>query len=152
MLSIGRDRLINAGFCQNISYVQANAEQLPFATNYFNLTTIGFGLRNVTHKDKALAEMFRVLKPGGKAIVLEFSTPTVKPVNKLYDFYSFKILPKIGKLVAKDEASYQYLSESIRMHPDQDSLKIMMEKAGFDKVNYHNLSAGIVAVHIGYKY
>ncbi|MAZ38810.1 MAG: bifunctional demethylmenaquinone methyltransferase/2-methoxy-6-polyprenyl-1,4-benzoquinol methylase UbiE [Legionellales bacterium] len=152
MLSIGRDRLINAGYFKNIYYVQANAECLPFANDYFNLITIGFGLRNVTHKDKALAEMHRVLKPGGKAIILEFSKPTIEPVNKIYDFYSFKILPKIGKLVAKDEASYQYLSESIRMHPDQVTLQSMMEKVGFEDVAYHNLSAGIVAVHIGHKY
>lgn len=152
MLSIGRDRLLDNGLTHPIHYVQANAEVLPFPSNYFNLITIAFGLRNVTHKDKALAEMYRVLKPGGKAIVLEFSKPTLEPVNKLYDLYSFKILPKIGKYVAKDEASYQYLAESIRMHPDQETLKQLMLTAGFDKVEYHNLSAGIVAAHVGYKY
>jgi len=152
MLLAGRDRLIDQGICHPINYVQANAEALPFPDNYFNIITIGFGLRNVTDKDKALAEMFRVLKPGGKVIVLEFSKPRSKPLNKIYDLYSFKVLPKIGKFVAKDENSYQYLAESIRMHPDQETLKTMMQTAGFDEVIYHNLSAGIVAVHIGYKY
>lgn len=152
MLSVGRDRLIDEGFCQNISYVQANAESLPFVSNDFNIITIGFGLRNVTHKEKALQEMFRCVKPGGKAIVLEFSKPVVKPLNPIYDLYSFKILPKLGKIIAKDADSYQYLAESIRMHPDQETLKQMMLDAGFDKVEYHNLSGGIVAVHVGYKY
>lgn len=152
MLAIGRERLLNTGLVNAIHYVQANAEVLPFATNHFNLITIAFGLRNVTCKDKALAEMYRVLKPGGKAIVLEFSKPILEPITKIYDLYSFKILPKIGKFVAKDEASYQYLAESIRMHPDQESLKQLMLTAGFDSVNYHNLSAGIVAAHVGYKY
>jgi len=109
-------------------------------------------LRNVTHKEKALAEMYRCLKPGGKAIVLEFSKPVVKPLNPIYDLYSFKILPKLGKIIAKDADSYQYLAESIRMHPDQETLKQMMQTAGFDKVEYHNLTGGIVAVHVGYKY
>ena len=152
MLSVGRDRLIDQGICHNINYVQANAESLPFANNDFNIITIGFGLRNVTHKEKALAEMYRCLKPGGKAIVLEFSKPVVKPLNPIYDLYSFKILPKLGKIIAKDADSYQYLAESIRMHPDQETLKQMMQTAGFDKVEYHNLTGGIVAVHVGYKY
>ena len=152
MLSVGRDRLIDQGFYQNINYVQANAESLPFADNDFNIITIAFGLRNVTHKDKALKEMFRCIKPGGKVIVLEFSKPAIKPLNPIYDLYSFKILPKLGKLIAKDADSYQYLAESIRMHPDQETLKQMMLTAGFDSVEYHNLSGGIVAVHVGQKY
>lgn len=152
MLSVGRDRLIDTGICQNIHYVQANAESLPFADNDFNIITIAFGLRNVTHKDNALKEMFRCVKPGGKVIVLEFSKPVIKPLNPIYDLYSFKILPKLGKIIAKDADSYQYLAESIRMHPDQETLKKMMLTAGFDSVEYHNLSGGIVAVHVGYKY
>lgn len=152
MLEAGRDRLIDKGIINNIEFVQANAECLPFADDCFNCVTIAFGLRNVTDKEAALKEMFRVTKPGGRAMVLEFSKPQSVFMNKAYDAYSFKLLPKIGKYVAKDEASYQYLAESIRMHPDQETLKTMMEAAGFDEVIYHNLTDGVVALHIGYKY
>lgn len=152
MLEAGRDRLIDNGIIKNVEFVQANAECLPFADDCFNCVTIAFGLRNVTDKDAALREMFRVTKPGGRAMVLEFSKPQSDFMNKAYDAYSFKLLPKIGKYIAKDEASYQYLAESIRMHPDQETLKTMMETAGFDEVKYHNLTDGVVALHIGYKY
>lgn len=152
MLAAGRDRLIDKGIINNVEFVQANAECLPFADDSFNCVTIAFGLRNVTDKDAALKEMFRVTKPGGRAMVLEFSKPQSELMNKVYDAYSFKLLPKIGKYIAKDEASYQYLAESIRMHPDQETLKTMMQDAGFDEVKYHNLTDGVVALHIGYKY
>jgi demethylmenaquinone methyltransferase / 2-methoxy-6-polyprenyl-1,4-benzoquinol methylase len=152
MLAAGRDRLIDKGMINNIEFVQANAECLPFADDRFNCVTIAFGLRNVTDKDAALREMYRVTKPGGRTMVLEFSKPKTDLVSKIYDLYSFKILPKIGKYVANDETSYQYLAESIRMHPDQETLKTMMQTAGFDEVEYHNLTDGIVALHIGYKY
>jgi len=148
MLRVGRDRLINAGFALPNSL--CDAEQLPFASDSFNLVTVAFGLRNMTHKDRALAEMTRVLKPGGRLLVLEFSR-VHESLTKLYDVYSFNILPVLGKYVAKDEASYRYLAESIRMHPDQDTLKKMMEEAGLSRVEYFNLSAGIVAVHKGVK-
>lgn len=151
MLSVGRDRLTDKGALGNIDFVQANAECLPFPDNHFDLITIAFGLRNVTDKDAALRSMNRVLKPGGKLLVLEFSKPTVKALNPIYDTYSFKILPFIGKLVTNDADSYRYLAESIRMHPDQDTLKEMMSKAGFVNCDYFNLSAGIVALHRGYK-
>ena len=152
MLRTGRDRLIDHGLTGNIRYAQVNAECLPFADNSFDCVSIGFGLRNVTDKDAALRSMYRVLKPGGRLIVLEFSHPTDKLTEKLYDFYSFKLLPKIGGLVAKDEDSYRYLAESIRMHPEQDELKRMMEQAGFERCEYFNMTQGIVAVHRGYKF
>lgn len=152
MLQAGRDRLIDNGIINNVDYVQADAECLPFANDSFNCVTIAFGLRNVTNKEAALAEMCRVTKPGGRTLVLEFSKPQTEIINKVYDAYSFNVLPKIGKLVTNDENSYQYLAESIRMHPDQETLKTMMQDAGFDEVNYHNLTDGIVALHIGYKY
>jgi len=152
MLKVGREKLRNKGLVNNIRYVQANAEALPFPDNYFDLITIGFGLRNVTHKDQALASMYRALKPGGRLLVLEFSKPTNVVMSKLYDFYSFKVLPKMGQLVAKDSNSYQYLAESIRMHPDQETLKAMMETVGFEQVTYHNLTQGVVALHRGFKF
>ena len=152
MLAVGRDRLIDAGISDNIQFVQVNAEQLPFVSNYFHCITIGFGLRNVTDKEAALNAMFRVLKPGGKVMILEFSTPTLPGLKPLYDWYSFNVIPKIGQCLANDADSYQYLAESIRMHPDQETLKQMLEQAGFEDCYYHNLSGGIVALHIGYKY
>ncbi|WP_435931153.1 bifunctional demethylmenaquinone methyltransferase/2-methoxy-6-polyprenyl-1,4-benzoquinol methylase UbiE [Moraxella bovoculi] len=151
MLEVGRTRLINAG-CNNVDFVLANAETLePFENNSFDLVTISFGLRNVTDKQKALEAMHRVLKPGGRLLVLEFSKPVFKPLSKAYDLYSFTALPVMGKIVAGDAQSYQYLAESIRMHPDQATLKDMMEKAGFVNCDYHNLTGGIVAVHRGFK-
>jgi len=151
MLSIGRDRLIDSGVSGNIHYVQANAEMLPFRDNYFDCISIGFGLRNVTDKDAALRSMYRILKPGGRLLVLEFSKPVLPGLGKMYDLYSFKFLPAMGKLIARDADSYQYLAESIRMHPDQDTLKGMMQQAGFERCEYHNLTGGIVALHKGYK-
>ncbi|TAL60551.1 MAG: bifunctional demethylmenaquinone methyltransferase/2-methoxy-6-polyprenyl-1,4-benzoquinol methylase UbiE [Legionella sp.] len=152
MLKVGRDRLLNEGLFKNIDFVQGNAQCLPFADNSFHCITMGFGLRNVTDKEEALRSMYRVCKPGGKLMVLEFSTPTFPGLKPVYDWYSFNILPKIGKLFAQDESSYQYLAESIRMHPDQEALKKMIENAGFEECHYHNLSGGIVALHIAYKY
>lgn len=152
MLNVGRDKLRDLGLVNNIDYVQANAEALPFADNSFDIISIGFGLRNVTDKDAALRSMYRVLKPGGRLLVLEFSKPEYEWLSKVYDLYSFKLLPAIGGLVANDKESYQYLAESIRMHPDQDTLKKMMETAGFEHVSYHNLTGGIVALHKGYKF
>lgn len=152
MLNIGRDKLRDMGIVGNVSYVQANAEELPFPDDYFDFITIGFGLRNVTDKNKALRSMFRVLKPGGRLLVLEFSKPIIKPLSKIYDLYSFYLLPKIGKIIANDEESYRYLAESIRMHPDQETLKEMMEEAGFEQTKYFNLTGGIVALHRGYKF
>ncbi len=152
MLRTGRNRLIDRGLVDNIQYAQVNAECLPFADNTFDCVCIGFGLRNVTDKDAALRSMTRVLKPGGRVIVLEFSHPTDKITEKVYDFYSFKLLPKIGAVVAKDEDSYRYLAESIRMHPKQDELKQMMENAGLERCEYFNLTQGIVAIHRGYKF
>ncbi|MFN7096797.1 MAG: bifunctional demethylmenaquinone methyltransferase/2-methoxy-6-polyprenyl-1,4-benzoquinol methylase UbiE [Gammaproteobacteria bacterium] len=152
MLACGRDRLIDEGIVNNIQYVQANAECLPFPDNYFDCVTIAFGLRNVTHKELALASMYRVIKPGGKVMVLEFSKPLFGPLAKIYDTYSFSVLPRLGKLVANDEQSYRYLAESIRMHPDQETLKQMILAAGFDDCRLHNFSGGIVALHIGLKY
>lgn len=151
MLKVGRDKLRNLGVANNVSYVQANAEALPFPDNHFDVITIGFGLRNVTDKDMALREMQRVLKPGGQARVLEFSEVTADWFKPIYDFHSFKVLPKLGKLFAGDADSYQYLAESIRKHPPQAELKAMMEAAGFARCDYRNLSAGIVAIHTGYK-
>jgi demethylmenaquinone methyltransferase/2-methoxy-6-polyprenyl-1,4-benzoquinol methylase len=152
MLKMGREKLRNLGIVGNVSYVQANAEALPFPDNYFDCITISFGLRNVTEKEKALRSMFRVLKPGGRLLVLEFSKPVLKPLSKAYDTYSFHILPRIGELVAHDAESYRYLAESIRMHPDQETLKGMMAGAGFENVTYHNLTGGIVALHRGFKF
>ncbi len=152
MLQVGKKRLIDRGLFNNIECIQANAEELPFAEDAFDCIIIGFGLRNVTDKEKALRAMYRVLKPGRRAVVLEFSKPTSSSLQKLYDAYSFKVLPKLGEWVAQDPASYRYLAESIRMHPDQDTLKQMMLTSGFDKVDVHNLTGGIVAVHRGYKY
>ncbi len=151
MLNVGRDRLIDRGLTNNLAYVQADAESLPFEDNYFDCITIAFGLRNVTHKELALASMLRILKPGGKLLVLEFSKPRNPLLSKAYDAYSFNILPKVGKLVADDEESYRYLAESIRMHPDQETLKQMMLDAGFNRVDYYNMTGGIVALHKGYK-
>ncbi len=152
MLSVGRDRLLDQGQLTGIDIIQADAEALPFADNYFDRIIIGFGLRNVTLKENALSEMQRVLKPGGCALVLEFSKVTLPLLEKMYDFYSFKLLPKIGKLIANDADSYRYLAESIRRHPDQQTLQQMMIDAGFEDCSYHNLSAGVVAVHRGWKY
>jgi demethylmenaquinone methyltransferase / 2-methoxy-6-polyprenyl-1,4-benzoquinol methylase len=151
MLDQGRARMADRGLIGNVKYVQVDAEAIPFDDNMFDCVTIGFGLRNVTNKQQALNEMFRILKPGGRALVLEFSHPRGEPLKWAYDIYSFKILPLIGKVVAKDEASYQYLAESIRMHPDQETLREMMQQAGFERCDYHNLTGGVVAVHRGYK-
>jgi demethylmenaquinone methyltransferase / 2-methoxy-6-polyprenyl-1,4-benzoquinol methylase len=148
MLREGRNRLIDAGV--NLPTLVCDAEHLPFADASFDLVTVAFGLRNMTHKDVALSEMNRVLKPGGKLLVLEFSK-IAKPLEKIYDWYSFKVLPRIGKLVANDDASYQYLAESIRMHPGQEELKTMMRKGGFGHVDYHNMAGGVVALHVGIK-
>jgi demethylmenaquinone methyltransferase/2-methoxy-6-polyprenyl-1,4-benzoquinol methylase len=150
MLQQGRSRLIDAGVSGNVTIAQVDAQSLPFADGSFDCITMAFGLRNVTDKDRALKSMFRVLKPGGKAMILEFSEPN-KAIKPAYDLYSFKVLPTIGKLVAGDSDSYQYLAESIRMHPDQETLKTMMEAAGFERCRFHNLAAGIVALHIGYR-
>lgn len=152
MLQVGRDKLLNLGLLNNIQYVQANAQSLPFASNLFDCITIGFGLRNVTDKEEALRSMFRICKPGGKVMILEFSTPTLPGLKPVYDWYSFNILPKLGELFAQDAGSYQYLAESIRMHPGQEELKAMVERAGFEDCYYHNLSGGIVALHIARKY
>ncbi|MEW6445233.1 MAG: bifunctional demethylmenaquinone methyltransferase/2-methoxy-6-polyprenyl-1,4-benzoquinol methylase UbiE [Pseudomonadota bacterium] len=151
MLGRGRDRLLNDGFGAEAQAAQVNAETIPFADNCFDAVAIGFGLRNVTDKNAALAEMLRVLKPGGRALVLEFSQPRHDLMKKVYDIYSFKALPLMGKLVAGDAESYQYLAESIRMFPDQDTLKGMMEAAGFVQCDYLNMTDGIVALHWGYK-
>jgi len=151
MLSLGRDRMLDAGRVGNVRYAQIDAEVLPFPSGTFDCVTIGFGLRNVTRKEHALGEMRRVLRPGGRALVLEFSQPTTSPLKAAYDLYSFQLLPRLGRLVANDEASYRYLAESIRMHPDQATLKGMMEAADFERCDVHNLSGGIVAVHRGFK-
>ncbi len=152
MLEVGRGRLADRGLAGNVEFVQADAEDLPFPDNHFDCVSIAFGLRNVTHMDRALASMFRVLKPGGRLLVLEFSKPVLPGLGAIYDAYSFNILPKLGKLIANDEASYRYLVESIRKHPDQETLKGMIEQAGFERVHYFNLSGGIVALHKGYKF
>jgi demethylmenaquinone methyltransferase / 2-methoxy-6-polyprenyl-1,4-benzoquinol methylase len=149
MLQVGRDRLLNAGIL--CPALLCDAEKLPFPGDYFDVVTCAFGLRNMTHKDRALAEMQRVLRPGGRAIILEFSKVWA-PLKPAYDAYSFNVLPVLGKYVAKDEASYRYLAESIRMHPDQDTLKDMMTSAGFAKPEFYNLSGGVVAVHRGFKF
>lgn len=152
MLRVGRDRVIDAGRGGLVDFALANAESLSFADNSFDLVTMAFGLRNVTHKDKALAEIYRVLKPGGQAMILEFSKVTNPLMAKAYDVYSFNILPKMGKLIAQDADSYQYLAESIRMHPDQETLKQMMLTAGFDKAEFLNMTSGVVALHRGWKF
>ncbi|WKE65538.1 bifunctional demethylmenaquinone methyltransferase/2-methoxy-6-polyprenyl-1,4-benzoquinol methylase UbiE [Gallaecimonas kandeliae] len=152
MLNVGKEKLRNMGIVGNVRFVQANAECLPFPDNHFDLITIAFGLRNVTDKAAALKSMCRVLKPGGRLLVLEFSKPQSQLLTQAYDLYSFKVLPAMGKLVAGDSESYQYLAESIRMHPDQETLKSMMLDAGFDEVEYHNLTGGIVALHRGFKF
>ncbi|MCG6868937.1 MAG: bifunctional demethylmenaquinone methyltransferase/2-methoxy-6-polyprenyl-1,4-benzoquinol methylase UbiE [Gammaproteobacteria bacterium] len=150
MLEVGRTRLTDRGIAGNLSYVQADAERLPFAEGSFDCVTIAFGLRNVTHKDIALRSMLRVLRPGGRALVLEFSRPA-RWLSPFYDWYSFNVLPRLGSAVAGDAASYRYLAESIRKHPDQDSLLAQMREAGFTNSDYFNLSAGIVALHRGYR-
>ena len=150
MLETGRRRLLDKGISGNVSFVLANAEQLPFPDNRFDLATMAFGLRNVTDKQRALDALFRVLKPGGRLLVLEFSRP-VALLKPAYDFYSFRLLPKLGQLIANDAPSYRYLAESIRMHPNQQTLQGMLEQAGFERCDYHNLTGGIVAIHRGYK-
>jgi demethylmenaquinone methyltransferase/2-methoxy-6-polyprenyl-1,4-benzoquinol methylase len=150
MLRQGRTRLVDAGVAGNLSIAQVDAQNLPFADSTFNCITMAFGLRNVTDKDAALRSMFKTLRPGGKAMILEFSEPA-KAIKPAYDLYSFKVLPLLGKLVARDSDSYQYLAESIRVHPDQETLKSMMEEAGFERCRYQNLAGGIVALHIGYR-
>ncbi|GAA5194660.1 bifunctional demethylmenaquinone methyltransferase/2-methoxy-6-polyprenyl-1,4-benzoquinol methylase UbiE [Ferrimonas gelatinilytica] len=152
MLKVGRAKLQDNGVVGNVNYVQANAEALPFPDNHFDIITIAFGLRNVTDKAKALHSMQRVLKPGGKLLVLEFSKPQNELMQKAYDFYSFKIIPNMGAMIAGDKESYLYLSESIRMHPDQETLKNMMLEAGFDQADYVNMTNGVVALHRGYKF
>lgn len=151
MLNVGRDRLMDRGVAGKIEFIQADAQSLPFEDNSFDCISIGFGLRNVTDKDAALRSMYRVLKPGGRLLILEFSRPSFPGLDNIYDWYSFNVIPKIGKLVTDDEASYKYLVESIRKHPDQETLKNMMEQAGFNKTAYFNLSGGIVALHKGTK-
>ncbi len=151
MLKVGRNRLLDRGIARGLDWSQMDAESLPFPDKSFDCVTMAFGLRNVTHKDTALAEIHRVLKIGGRALVLEFSTLRAPLLRSLYDFHSFQVLPRIGKLIAGDASSYRYLAESIRKHPDQATLKVMMETAGFAKVDVRNLSAGIVAIHRGYR-
>ncbi|MAF83752.1 MAG: bifunctional demethylmenaquinone methyltransferase/2-methoxy-6-polyprenyl-1,4-benzoquinol methylase [Chromatiales bacterium] len=152
MLEQGRRRLVNDAIVGNVEIAQANAECLPFAADTFHCVTIGFGLRNVTDKDAALASMWRGLKPGGRLLILEFSKPALNFIEPLYEFHLFKVLPTLGRIIAKDESSYQYLAESIRMHPDQEALLNMMTAARLEDCHYHNLASGIVALHIGYKY
>ncbi len=151
MLQVGRDKLLDTGHQGNIEFVQADAQFLPFPDESFDCITIAFGLRNVTEKDLALRSMLRVLKPGGRLLVLEFSKPQSELLSKAYDTYSFRVLPFMGKLVANDSESYQYLAESIRVHPDQETLKGMMEDAGFNTVEFHNMTGGVVALHKGIK-
>ncbi|RZI64809.1 MAG: class I SAM-dependent methyltransferase, partial [Variovorax sp.] len=148
MLRTGRDRLLDAGV--SLPTMVCDAEKLPFPDNHFDVVTVAFGLRNMTHKDAALKEMNRVLKPNGKLLVLEFSK-VAKPLQKAYDWYSFKVLPRLGKAVAGDDASYRYLAESIRMHPEQEALKTLMKEGGFGHVDYHNMTGGVVALHVGIK-
>jgi len=152
MLARGRDRLLDAGVAGNVAFCLADAERLPFADASFHCVTIAFGLRNVTDKPTALASMQRVLRPGGQVVILEFSHPTLPGLKPLYDTYSFRVLPLLGRLVASDADSYRYLAESIRMHPDQETLLAMLREAGLEGCRYHNLSGGIVAVHRGYRY
>lgn len=151
MLSAGRDRLLDHGIVNNVLFVQSDAEKLPFAENSVDRIIIGFGLRNVTDQNAALRSMYRCLRPGGRLVILEFSKPILPGLDKVYDLYSFKVLPRLGQVIANDEASYRYLAESIRRHPDQQTLKNMMDQAGFVNSHFHNLSGGIVAVHKGYK-
>ena len=151
MLQVGRDKLLDRGYHGNMRYVQADAETLPFPDNHFDIVSIAFGLRNITHQDAALASMLRVMKPGGRLLILEFSTPDNELLSRAYDTYSFRVLPVLGKLVAGDSESYQYLAESIRMHPNQETLKAMMEDAGFARCEYYNMTGGIVALHRGIK-
>ena len=148
MLEVGRDKMIDAGFFPPLAL--CDAEKLPFPSDSFDCVSVAFGLRNMTHKDRALAEMARVARPGGRVLVLEFSRPW-KPLARAYDAYSFSVLPRLGRLVAHDESAYRYLAESIRMHPDQETLKAMMQEAGLERVEYFNLAAGIVALHRGFK-
>ena len=152
MLQVGRERLLDRGIAANVRFVQADAESLPFPDRSFDCITIAFGLRNVTDKQQALESMFRTLKPGGRLLVLEFSKPSLPGLAPLYDLYSFRVLPLMGRLIARDADSYRYLAESIRMHPDQDTLKSMMEQAGFEDCDYLNLSGGIVALHRGFRF
>lgn len=152
MLTVGRDKMTDEGVVGNIDYSLADAELLPFADDVFDCVSIAFGLRNVTDKERALASMFRVIRPGGRLLVLEFSKPVLPLLSKVYDAYSFSALPMMGKLVANDSDSYRYLAESIRMHPDQDTLKGLIEDAGFEKVEYFNLTGGVVALHKAYKF
>ena len=151
MLAEGRDRILDAGHAGNVHYVLADAEHLPFADASFHCVTIGFGLRNVTDKDRTLASVFQVLKPGGRLLVLDFSKADLGPLAPLYELYSMQVLPRLGALLANDSSSYRYLAESIRRHPDQETLKSMMERAGFERCVYYNLSGGIVALHVGFK-
>lgn len=151
MLKHGRRELVDAGVAGNVEYVQADAEHLPFPDRHFDCITIAFGLRNVTRKEAALASMYRILKPGGRLLILEFSRPRTPGLKPLYDFYSFAVLPRLGQVVAKDKASYRYLAESIRMHPDQETLGQMLQAAGFERCDYLNLSGGIVALHRGWR-
>lgn len=150
MLEEGRNRMTDKGIVGNIDYAQVNAECLPFENNTFDIVTMAFGLRNVTDKDAALRSIARVIKPGGKCLILEFSKPSSEMLSKVYDEYSFKVIPMMGKLISNDAESYQYLAESIRMHPDQDTLKGMMQAAGFERCDYHNMTGGVVALHSGY--
>ncbi len=152
MLDQGRAKMINAGWVGNVEYALADAEDLPFADDQFDCVAIAFGLRNVTRKEKALESMFRVTRPGGRMLVLEFSRLVIPALRPVYDAYSFKVIPWLGKIISNDETSYTYLVESIRRHPDQNTLRDMMRSAGFDEVRYHNLSGGIVALHTGFKY
>ena len=151
MLKVGRDRLIDRGIIENVMFSQADAQYLPFPDNTFDVITIAFGIRNVTDKDMALRSMLRVLKPGGKLLILEFSKPTSSLLSKIYDTYSFNVLPRLGKVFANDSDSYKYLAESIRMHPDQSSLLQMLDSAGFENTDFHNMTGGVVALHRGIK-
>ena len=151
MLKVGRDRLIDRGITENVTFSQADAQYLPFPDDTFDIITIAFGLRNVTDKDMALRSMLRVLKPGGKLLILEFSKPTSSLLSKIYDTYSFNVLPRLGKVFANDSDSYKYLAESIRMHPDQSTLLHMLDSAGFENTDFHNMTGGVVALHRGIK-
>jgi demethylmenaquinone methyltransferase/2-methoxy-6-polyprenyl-1,4-benzoquinol methylase len=151
MLAHGRDRLLDRGVAGNVAFVEADAEALPFASSVFHCVTIGFGLRNVTDKTAALASMYRVLKPGGRLVVLEFSKPHLGVLEPVYEAYSFQVLPRLGEWIAGDAEAYRYLAESIRRHPDQAELKALMEAQGFERCEYYNLSAGIVALHVGFR-